>query len=143
MAECHTIHSCHKDNINRAYCKIKNPFNLTLPHTYLPVTRIFTLRGMYTNDVPLSSSLNSARTPRGRRNSFPVGNTRIFRRLRMCLSVSVLAVLSFTNGCLCLPGKAFPYCRKGFPACRERLSRALIMPVWRCRKHCPVCRECA
>lgn len=86
MAECHTIHSCHKDNINRAYCKIKNPFNLTLPHTYLPVTHIFTLSGMYTNDVPLSSSLNSARTPRGRRNSFPVGNTRIFRVSRNCLT---------------------------------------------------------
>lgn len=79
MTECHTIHSCHKDNINRAYYKIKNPFNLTLPHTYMPVTHIFTLHGMYTNDVPLSSSLNSARTPRRRRNSFPVGNTRIFK----------------------------------------------------------------
>ena len=43
---------------------------------------------------------------------FPDGNTRNFRRLRMCLSVSGLAVLSFTSGCLCLPGKAFRHCNK-------------------------------
>ena len=34
-------------------------------------------------------------------------------------------------------------CRKGFPACRESLSRAMIMPVWWCGRHRPTCRECA
>ena len=136
MTECHTIHSCHKDNINRAYCKIKNTFNLTLPHTYLPVTHIFTLRGMYTNDVPLSSSLNSARTPRRRRNSFPVGNTRIFRVSRNCLTFKDIYHFMSKSVISCHAEEAFRACRTGFPVARKSMFGDMEEPLWGCGEAC-------
>ena len=72
-----------------------------------------------------------------------VSNTRFLHTLFNVLCYSYLCCLTCRDDFIRVAEHAVWCCRKGFPACQERLSRALIMPVWRCRKHRPTCRECA
>ena len=87
----------------------------------MSVTHIFTLCGMYTNSVPLSSSHNSARTPRRRQNSFPVANTRIFGVSCNRLTFSGIYGFRNINGIFCHAEEAFRARRTGFPGARKSM----------------------